>query len=185
MRILAIATIAAALALSPPAEAGKGKGKGKGKAGAKAGKASGEEAEARAILEPFLKPGADLPGLSKQLRPSTADLAAIFEADLAGKADKIYGPAWDAGQLVLAPKPGQTALLLASATSEELKAGAPPAKEFPGGWAKVTGQLKPGLRFWRFKFVEPGKDLGMAFDGLVKVNGHFVIVPKPYRLLGG
>ena len=182
MRFLALATLITALAITRPVDA---KPKAKAKTGAKAGKATGEEADTRALLEAFLKPGADLAGLSRQLRPSKDDLAAIFEGDLAAKADKMYGPAWDSGQLVLAPKAGQTALLLSSATSEELKSGAPAAKEFPGGWAKVSGQLKPGLHFWRFKFVEPGKDLGMAFDGLVKVNGHFVVVPKPWRLLGG
>jgi hypothetical protein len=40
------------------------------------------------------------------------------------------------------------------------------------------------LKIYRFKFVEPGKDLGMAFDGLIYVNGHWRIFPKPWRALG-
>lgn len=44
--------------------------------------------------------------------------------------------------------------------------------------------LNKGLVFYRFKFVEPGKELGISFDGLVFVNGRFVIFPKPWRMLG-
>jgi hypothetical protein len=177
-----VAALVGALIVAPGfADAGPKKAK-----GAKGKKAdSGADAEARKLLEDFVKPGADVAALSKALRPTTADLAAIFEADLAAKAETAYGPAWDAGKMVIGPKPGQTEVKLSSATSEELKSGAPASKEFPGGYAKVAGKLKPGIRVYRFKFVEPGKDLGMAFDGLVNVNGHFVIVPKPWRLIDG
>ena len=32
--------------------------------------------------------------------------------------------------------------------------------------------------------VLPGESLGMAFDGLVHVNGHWAWFPKPWRALG-
>ena len=48
----------------------------------------------------------------------------------------------------------------------------------------MAAQIKPGLKVYRFKFVEPGEDLGMAFDGLVNVNGHWRIFPKPWRVAG-
>ena len=37
---------------------------------------------------------------------------------------------------------------------------------FGGGYAKLASHLAPGVVLYRFKFVEPGRDLGMAFDGL-------------------
>ena len=43
--------------------------------------------------------------------------------------------------------------------------------------------MKSGLTVYAFKFVKPGETLGMAFDGLVWVNGHFAIFPKPWRFL--
>jgi hypothetical protein len=135
------------------------------------------------MLAEFVKPGADHAALTKPLRPTKADLEAIFEADLADKADKMYGPAWDSGELVVAPKTGQTEVKVFSATSEEIKSGTGGAAELPGGWKDVAGKLKPGVRIYRFKFVEPGKDSGMAFDGLVYVNGNWRIVPKPWRAL--
>src|SRR5262249_26735955 len=151
---------------------------------AEAGKQPGTEAGARALLQEFLKPGADTAALSKQLRPTHADYAAVFLGDDADKAEKAYATPWDSGQMVIAAKTGQTELKVFAASSEELKAGTGNAREFPGGWAKVGVSLKPGLTFYRWKFVRPGEDLGMAFDGLVNVNGHWALFPKPWRALG-
>lgn len=143
----------------------------------------GTEEGARALLAEFVKPGADHAALTGPLRPTKADLEAIFDADLATKADAMYGPAWDSGKLVVAPKSGQTEVKIASATSEEIKSGTGAASELPGGWKEVAGKMKPGNRIYRFKFVKPGEDSGMAFDGLVYVNGNWRIVPKPWRAL--
>jgi hypothetical protein len=145
----------------------------------------GTDDGAKALLAEFVKPGADHATLSKALRPSKADYDAVFTPELAAKADAVYGPAWDGGQMVVAPKEGQTQVLSSSATSDELKSWTGGAAEFPGGWKDVGAQLKPGVKFYRFKFVEPGKDLGMAYDGLAHVNGNWRIFPKPWRVMGG
>jgi hypothetical protein len=144
----------------------------------------GTEDGAKALLAEFVKPGADTATLTRSLRPSKADYDAVFMPELATKADAVYGPAWDGGQMVIAPKQGQTQVLLASATSDELKSWTGNAAEFPGGWKDVGAQLKPGVTFYRFKFVEPGQELGMAYDGLAYVNGNWRIFPKPWRVMG-
>ncbi len=144
----------------------------------------GTDAGAEALLKEFLKPGADHAALTKQLRPSRADYDAVFESDLAASADAVYTPAWDGGQMVVAPKAGQTELKLSSASTDELKSWTGGASEFPEGYKQVAAKLKPGMKLYRFKFVEPGKDLGMAFDGLAYVNGQWRIFPKPWRLQG-
>jgi hypothetical protein len=156
--------------------------KGGGGDAATASKYPGTADGARALLNEFLKPGADYPTLSKSLRPAPGDYDAVFTADLAATAKSKYEVEWNAGRAMIKPNAGQTELLLASATSEELKAGSGEAKEFPGGYTKIAAKLKPGLVFYRFKFVEPGKKIGMAYDGLVHVNGHWAIFPKPWRL---
>lgn len=138
---------------------------------------------ARALLAAFTAPGANTTALSAALRPTAADYAAVFTADAATKAEQTYAPAWDAGQMHIAPKEGQTEVQLNSATTDQIKAGDPAAQEFPGGYAEIGAQLQPGVTLYRFKFVEPGKDLGMAFDGLAHVNGRWVIFPKPWRAL--
>ena len=144
----------------------------------------GTEAGATSLLKEFLKPGADHAALSKQLRPTSADYAAVFDAESSGKVAAVYDPAWEGGQMVVAPKAGQTEVKVFSATSDEMKSWSGNAAEFAGGWKDVAPKLKPGLKIYRFKFVEPGKDLGMAFDGLIYVNGNWRIFPKPWRALG-
>lgn len=143
----------------------------------------GTEAGAMSLLKEFTKPGADTAALSKQLRPAASDYAAVFDADSATKVAAVYDPAWAAGQLVVAPKTGQTEVKLFAASSEEMKSWTGNAAEFPGGWKTAAAKLKPGLTIYRFKFVEPGQDLGMAFDGLIYVNGNWRIFPKPWRAL--
>jgi len=144
----------------------------------------GTEAGATSLLKEFLKPGADHAALSKQLRPTSADYAAVFDADSSAKVAAVYDPAWEGGQMVVAPKAGQTEVKVFSATSDEMKSWSGNAAEFAGGWKDAAPKLKPGLKIYRFKFVEPGKDLGMAFDGLIYVNGNWRIFPKPWRALG-
>lgn len=138
---------------------------------------------AKALLAEALKPGADLARLSATLRPSTADYAAVLKGDAAAKAEAHYKAAWDLGRLVLARKPDQTELLVWAATSEELQKGTGNAREFPGGYRSVVQHFQPGITWYRFKFVEPGSTSGMAYDGLVFVNGRWVIIPKPWRAL--
>lgn len=143
----------------------------------------GTQAGAKALLEAFLKPGADQAGMTKSLRPSLDDYDTIFVADAATNVKAKYEEQWNRNDYKITAKEGQTELLLWQATTEELRDGTVDAKQFPGGYKKIADKLKPGLTFYRFKFVKPGDKHGMAFDGLVYVNGHWVMVSKPYRAM--
>ncbi len=145
--------------------------------------AGGSEKEAQALLAQFVKPGANAAELSKKLAPTKADYAAVFAGDAAAKAEAAYSPLWERGQLVIAGKADQTEIKLSRATTDELKAGTGNASAFPGGYKTAATLMKSGLTVYAFKFVKPGETLGMAYDGLVWVNNHFVIFPKPWRFL--
>jgi hypothetical protein len=47
----------------------------------------------------------------------------------------------------------------------------------------VSSHLVGAARLYRFRFVEPGKEQGNAYDALSYVNGHWVLIPKPWRAL--
>jgi len=70
------------------------------------------------------------------------------------------------------------------ATTKELREGNPILREFPGGYKKVAGLMQGEYPILRFKFVEPGETMGLAFDGLIFVNDHWVLMPKPWRYVG-
>ena len=144
----------------------------------------GTEAGAKALLSEFLAPGANHAKLSAVLAPATGDYAAAFVGDAAVQAEAGYKGAWESGRIVLKPNAGQTELLLWKATAEELQTWTGDAKDrFPGGYREAAKHLKPGVTWYRFKFVKPGSTLGMAYDGLVHVNGRWPIFPTPWRVL--
>jgi hypothetical protein len=153
-------------------------------AGTAAAAGAPADEEARALLQAFVSPGADHAALSRRLRPTKADYEAVFSKDLAAKLQALYDPAWEQGALVIKGKPGQTQVLVWGADSEELRSWTgTAAQRFPGGWKDVGAHVNAKQRLYAFKFVEPGQSLGMAFDGLAKVNGQWRIFPKAWRAL--
>jgi pimeloyl-ACP methyl ester carboxylesterase len=149
------------------------------------GVSSGDEEGAQTLLKQFVSPDADHVALTRSLRPSSADYKSLFDASTAPKVEAAQAKDWDAGNAVIKPKPGQTEVKVWSASGADLAAGKGNAKEFPGGYKKVAKHLAADVMFFRFKFVEAGKDIGTAYDGLAFVNGHWVIAPKPWRAIDG
>ena len=106
--------------------------------------------DAMAVLSPFAKPGADLPTLSKALRrrpPTTRR----FEPAGASKVEAVYTPALAGGQLVIKPNEGQTESSGGGKSADVRAWNDAAQKNLPGGWAKMTGQIKDGHTLFRFK----------------------------------
>lgn len=142
----------------------------------------GTEAGARQVLNGLLQATSNEEGVERTLalRATSEDYAALFEEPLATDLEEMHAGMW-AQKRAVAPKEGQTELLLWSATSEDLQNETGDAKEFPNGYKRAAKLLKPGITWYRFKFVKPGERIGMAFDGLAFVNGRWVFTPKPWR----
>lgn len=138
---------------------------------------------AEELLNKFLEPNANYKELTANLKPNDEDYTTYFDASFAPQAKEAYTKLWSNPKTVIAPKEGQTELLLYKATTEEIKNQTGEGVEFPGGYKDIIDKIKPGQTIYRFKFVKPGETLGMAFDGLVNVNGHWTIFPKPFNLL--
>jgi hypothetical protein len=173
---------------SEDADGGAGAGASSGSEGdAPTGAAilQGNEEGARALLMQFVSPTADHMALTRSLRPTTSDYKSLFDAKAAAKIEAAQAKDWDSNKAVIKPKAGQSEVKIWSATGADLAAGKGAAKEFPGGYKKVAKHLAPAVMFFRFKFVEVGKDAGTAYDGLAFINGHWVIAPKPWRAMEG
>lgn len=141
---------------------------------------------ARALLGEFLKPGADLKTLTMELRPAKEDYRAFYaDENTAARAEAFFDKLWNSGDAVVAPKEGQTELKLFSATVDELKNDGGESSEFPTGMRSLaaTDNLKPAQTVYAFKFVKPGEDIGMAFEGLTHINGRWRLFPKPWRFM--
>lgn len=144
----------------------------------------GSEADARALLAEFVKPGADYRALTQALLPTEAEVLAVYAEPLGSAMWSAYAEQMGPG-VSFAPKTGQTEVLVIYATTRDLFDRKPVLDEFPGGYKDVLQYLKIDVPIVRFKFVEPGETLGLAFDGLIYLNGRWVIMPKPWRSLPG
>ena len=124
------------------------------------------------------------PALVGRLKPTTEDYRALFAGDVAAKAERFYATNLWNGDVKLGGDAGQTELKVFKATSEEIRSWSSTVEaNFPGGYQQIGPHLRPGLTWYRWKYTEPGKDTGMAYEGLVHVNGHWVWTPKPWRAL--
>lgn len=137
---------------------------------------------AKDLLNKFFEPNADFKKLTADLKPTSADYAAYFDTSVAAEAEKNYDTLWN-NSPAFQPQAGQTELLLYKATTEEIKNKTGEGADFPGGYADVIDKIKPNQTIYHFKFVKPGETLGMAFDGLVYINSHWVLFPKPWKTI--
>jgi hypothetical protein len=143
----------------------------------------GDEEGAKKLLKKLMNDEDSRTELSKALIPADDDYEAVFKDG--DEAKKKYQKLFEKfGDSKIAPKEGQTELKLFSATSDELKDGEGAANNFPGGYKKAAGKFKKGITLYAWKFVKPGESLGMAYDGLTYVNGHWAWFPKPWMALG-
>lgn len=142
----------------------------------------GSQADAERLLQRFLDPAADRVALTAQLKPSPQDIADVYAEPLASKLVASYAQTFTPG-IRIGPKPDQDALLVYYATTGQLKSGDPVLSKFPGGYGDVLQYFRGDHPIVRFKFVAAGEELGLAFDGLIFVNGRWVLMPKPWRAL--
>ncbi|MDF1671028.1 MAG: hypothetical protein P1U83_15585 [Roseovarius sp.] len=142
----------------------------------------GTQAHVRSFLTQFLPLDADRAALTAQLRPSEAEIRAVYAPPLADKLVGMYNEMFQPG-VQIGPKEGQTQILVWVGTTGSMREGDPVLEDFPGGYGDVRQYMQGNYPIARFKFVKPGESLGMAFDGLIYINGHWVLMPKPWRAL--
>jgi hypothetical protein len=107
----------------------------------------------------------------EKLKPTAAQIGQIAAtpADaekLQAYTEKLFAQIPAAG---LDGKPDQTEIVVTQGDS------------LPGGYKSNAAHFKAGLAVYGFKYVKPGETSGMAFDGLVKVDGAWVMIPKMWR----
>jgi hypothetical protein len=137
---------------------------------------------AERLLSRFLAKGADHAALTAELKPAPEDYAAVYQEPLARRLREAHAKTWTEG-FTVQPDAAQTELKVAFSTSDRLGTDSDAAAAFPGGYRRVLTSMKAGIPIVAFKFVQPGQPLGRSFDGLVHVNGRWVLIPKPWREL--
>ncbi|MBN1637766.1 MAG: hypothetical protein JW866_02275 [Ignavibacteriales bacterium] len=136
------------------------------------------------MLKRFLEPDADYRDLTEELLPNEEDYELYFKKEYSKVAFDRYSKMWGNKNLVIKPDTSQVEIIIDSTTTEELREWTGTAAlEFPGGYKDITDKLQDSLVIYKFKFVQPGFNTGLSYDGLVYLNGRWVIFPKPWRVL--
>jgi hypothetical protein len=116
-------------------------------------------------------------------RPDPDDYAKVFVPDVAERARAAYEVIWLAPPRP-EPKPGQSDVLVFAAPASLLTDDNELSRRFPNGYRTIAALLDPHRIWLSWKFVTPGSGTGMAYDGLVWLDGRFAWFPKPWRVLG-
>jgi hypothetical protein len=133
-----------------------------------------------------LRTSTDAAGMTKALRPTSADYKAVFTDELAAKAESGYSKLWSDPKIAISADPENTEIIINKATTDDIKAWTNDVKmSFPGGYQKVGPFFNPGLTVYQWKYIKPSETSGMSFDGLIYVNNHWAWFPKPYRIAKG
>ena len=118
----------------------------------------------------------------ERLRPRPADYALVFEPEFVEMARVAYETLWQQ-RLEVETGPAQTETRVAAAPAGMLLGDNDLSRPFPGGYRSIARCLNPRRVWVAWKYVEPGKSSGMAYDGLVWCDDHWAWFPKPYRIL--
>lgn len=134
---------------------------------------------ALAALRPFVRGAGD----PEVFRPRPDDYARVFVPEAVARARAQYEILWLAAPRP-EPKGGQRDVLVFAAPSSLLTDDNELSRRFPNGYRRIAHLLDPHQIWLAWKFVVPGSGTGMAYDGLVWLDGRFAWFPKPWRVLG-
>jgi hypothetical protein len=139
----------------------------------------------REQLAPLLRSlAADRDGtVARALRPRGDDSAKVFPGLDADAVAAAYREVWNAEPVPPRPHADQTELVCDLSPAGMLGHDNELSARFPGGYRHIAPLLDPHRVWVRWKFVRPGEQAGMAYDGLVWVDDHWAWFPKPYRVL--
>ena len=144
-----------------------------------------EHNSARAFVETFLKSKPDTRNaLSRALKPSSADVKAVFaDTAIQNLVITYTNRIFEKERFRVLIFPDYTEVHVWTASVKDFENGTGEAIEFPSNFLKVVPYLKEDLIFHRFKFVQGGYFSGAGYDGLIYINGHWVLFPKIWEVL--
>ena len=121
---------------------------------------------------------------SRMLAPTREDCEAIFDSKIATSMYRWERKLYRRFNPVVTPNSRkQTELACWESSRSQLLAYEGEARFFPGGYREIARHLNPDLQVYRVKFLEPGRNIGAAYDLFVYVNGHWVLLWQPWRLV--
>ena len=129
------------------------------------------------------KIGEDVTGVYlPELRPRDSDYEQIFSAEAIAPARHYYQSLWQQGFRLQYPSKAHridTYICPAGFFAQDTSL----SRGFPTGYHAIAKWLIPERVWVAWRYLKPGTEAGINYDGLVFVDDHWVWLPKPYRAL--
>jgi hypothetical protein len=116
------------------------------------------------------------------LQPAEEDYLEVFAAEVAQPLAEAYDQLWKRPPRV-SPGPARRDLRVHACPASLFGADNPFARRFPTGYQSIAPALNPDRVWLAWRYSAPGRDTGLAFDGLVFVRGNWVWFPKPFDVI--
>lgn len=116
-----------------------------------------------------------------ELRPGLLDSLELVDPALSGPLALEISRQWDQGPVVGLQEPGFELDVWVSPAGM-LRGPNALSRPFPLGYRDIAGWLLPSRSWVCWRYRAPGATRGTLYDGLVRIQGRWVWVPKPWKL---
>ena len=116
-----------------------------------------------------------------ELRPGLLDSLELVDPALSGPLSLEISRHWDQGPTVGPQEPGFELDVWVSPAGM-LRGPNALSRPFPLGYRDIAGWLLPSRTWVCWRYRAPGATRGSLYDGLVRVQGRWLWVPKPWKL---
>ena len=139
--------------------------------------------EAFQYLETFLQASpATRKSLSQSLQPTEKDIKTVFSDTTDQQQVKAYlKRIFETDKFTIVLRKEHQQLKVWSASIKDFKNNEAHVIIFPSDFLNIIDKFNSELTFHRFKFVAKGNEAGAAYEGLTKVNNHWVLFPKVWK----
>ena len=121
--------------------------------------------------------------LTAALQPKRADVEAVFvDTAIQNRVLAYTERLFKKEKFNIKLFPDYNQVLVWTATVEDFETGRGDAMDFPSSFFKVVPFLKEKTVVHRFKFVKDDYPAGAGYEGLIYVNGRWVLFPKVWRV---
>lgn len=148
----------------------------------------GSAADAKRVLQRLFRRETARAELLR-LRPSSKDYRAVYQEPFAKHLEEALAPGWErvrnGGELLddesVLSDPEDDIVYVRAEKSENIGSA---ESQLPVGYRSVARAVKPGLVIFAYSFTRLGWLGGIGMDGLIHVNGHWVLIPRPWTFSG-
>ena len=141
------------------------------------------EGPAAEIVNAILQPDADLKAVLISLKPADEDVKALFPKPMAAKLIGLYEKLFGSQLTNEDFPPPPYDVNVNFSTTFGLADDPIMLRQISNGFKDVLDKFQLDAPFGTFEILFPEAEDSMRLDGLIRINGHWVLMPRPYRAL--